>query len=296
MSSAVNTPNKPRRTADPNATLDQILDRHRELILQREYQPLGIIDYIWVVRGSTTVQMDFRKTGPKLAFNPETGDFLLMGSWQGLPDLPQPDPQRCKSCVGECGDCQGKGTKPCTLAGCAGSGYVNSRYEVCPDCLGSPKKKTNPKCARCSGRGEVPDPVKCGGCDEKGLARCARCDGSGKISTGREKGKKDGYDADSEQWKTAPLCQDCKGQGRIIQTKPQDWRQFVHGRISTQSNGTMIAVGPIARILWHTMGDGARFQSCEISPDGGGNLMVLLLENDQPGARQFLVGGVPQIK
>lgn len=286
-------PRDPRTVTNP--TLEQILDRQRELVLTREYQPLGMIDFIWVVRGAGLVQMDYRKTGPKLAWNADTGDFLLLSSWNGLPDLPLPDAQPCTACLATCGDCQGKGVKSCTLAGCAGTGYVTSRYVPCLDCLGSEKKLTNPKCKTCRGRGEVPDPEKCKGCDENGMAQCARCSGSGKVSTGREGGKAEGLDPQTNQWITPPRCQACNGQGRVIKTKSQEWRPFVHGRLAV-GNDQMIALGPIARILWHTMGEGSRFQSCEISPDRGGNLMVMLLENDQPGARQYLVGGVPQIR
>ncbi len=292
MSTAATTPNK--RVASPTDTLEQILDRHRELVLTREYQPLGVIDFIYVVRGSNTLKMDFRKSGPKLAYNPDTGDFLLLSTWQGLPDLALPDPQQCKACLGTCGDCQGKGTKPCTLPGCAGSGYVKSKYVPCPKCLGSEKQKTNPKCDECKGRGEVPDPVKCKGCDEKGMQKCFRCDGTGKVSTGREGGKHDGLDS-SGIWTPAPKCKACNGQGKVFKTEPQPWTQFVHGRVPV-GGVQMAALGPIARIVWHTMGEGARFQGCEISPDRGGNLMVLLLESDAPGAKQYLVGGVPQIR
>ena len=294
MSSAVTTPTKPRRVPQPDATLEQILDRHRELMLMREYQPGGIVDFIWVVRPGGTVQMDFRKQGPRIGFNAETGDLLVLSPWQGLPDLALPDAALCTACLGTCGDCQGKGMKPCTLPGCAGSGFRATRFEPCPKCLGSEKKQTNLKCGECRGRGEVPIKDKCPGCDKDGQAQCARCQGKGKIATGRANGASDGVDG-SGIWKAAPVCKSCNGQGRIIASKPQEWKQFVHGRLTVQGR-EMIALGPIARILWHTMGEGARFQSCEIAPDRGGNLMVLLLEGDQPGARQFLVGGVPQIK
>jgi len=289
MSTATTTPRTPR-VPQPNATLEQILDRQRELVLMREYQPLGVIDFVWCLRGGELVKMDYRKSGPKLAYNTDTGDFLLLSSWQALPDLPLPDAQPCTACLAECGDCKGKGVKPCTLAGCAGTGYVKNVYVPCPKCLGSEKKKTNPKCGECNGRGEVPDPVKCKGCDEKGMAKCARCDGKGKVPTGREGGQEDALDTATSFWKPAPRCQACNGLGRVVRTKAQDWSKFVHGRI-----GNMLAIGPITRILWHTL-DSGKFQSCEISPDSGGNLMVLLLESDQLGAKQYLVGGVPQIK
>lgn len=289
MSTAQVTPTRARvQSTDP---LEQILDRQRELILQREYQVLGTVDFIWVVRGTGLLKMDYRKSGPRLAFNPETGDMLLLSAWNALPDLSMPESQPCQSCLATCGDCNGKGKKPCILAGCAGSGYVKTKFVACPECLGSSLKKTKPDCGNCAGRGEVPEPEKCKGCDENGLAACAPCRGIGKISTGRANGKKDGIDPATSQWIMAPLCKSCTGQGRTVQTQVQDWRPFVNGRL-----GNRIALGPIQRILWHTPGIGSQFQEAQISPDRGGNLMVLLLEGEQPGATQHLIGGVVQIK
>ena len=292
MSTATQTPNPARRVQQPNATLDQVLDRQRELVLQREYQPLGMIDFIYVLRGAgELLKMDYRKSGPRLAINYDTGDLLLLTPWQGLPDVDQAGAQACSACLAKCGDCQGKGRKPCTLTGCAGTGYVSTRYVACPACLGSPAKKTKPDCEPCRGRGEVPDPEKCVGCDERGLAACATCSGSGKVATGREKGQSDAWNEVRGQFMTAPRCKKCNGQGRIVATQPQDYRQFVHGQLQTK-----LCLGPIARIVWHTVGEGARFQSCDVQPDRHGNLMVLMLENNQPGARQYLLGGEIHIR
>jgi hypothetical protein len=300
MSTATVAPNRTRRAhaqpaeesfaAKAADLLEQNLDRQRELVLQREYQVLGTIDFMWVVRESGLVKMDYRKSGPNLAFNPETGDFLLLTAWRGLPDLAEPS-QACKACLGTCGDCQGAGKKPCTLTGCAGSGYLKVKFIPCPDCLGSKFGKTKPKCGTCGGRGEVADPEKCKGCDEEGLAMCAPCRGTGEVSTGKANGKADAFDAALQQFVTVPSCTKCKGTGRTAETKPQDWRQFVNGRL-----GKRIAIGPIQRIVWHTLGVGSVFQQCQISPDHGGNLMVLLLDGEDPGAKQYLVGGIPQIK
>jgi hypothetical protein len=104
-------------------------------------------------------------------------------------------------------------------------------------------------------------------------------------------GKKDGIDPVTSQWIMAPLCKSCQGQGRTVQTQAQDWRPFVNGRL-----GNRIALGPIQRILWHTPGIGSQFQEAQISPDRGGNLMVLLLDGETPGTTQHLIGGVVQIK
>jgi hypothetical protein len=290
MSTAQVTPTRARvQSTDP---LEQILDRQRELILQREYQVLGTIDFIWVVRGTGLLKIDYRKSGPRLAFNPETGDMLLLSPWNSLPDLPLPEAQPCQACLGTCGDCQGEGKKPCTLAGCAGSGYVKTKFGLCPDCLGNSRvQKTLPNCKTCKGRGEVPQPEKCKGCDANGQAQCAPCRGLGKVATGRAGGKKDGIDAATRTWIAAPACKACNGLGRTVQEQAQDWRQFVNGRL-----GNRVALGPIQRILWHTPGVGSQFQEAQISPDNGGNLMVLLLEGEQPGATQHLIGGIPQIK
>jgi len=291
MSTATVAHNRTRvQPADQQEKLEQILDRHRELVLKREYQVLGTIDFIWVVRESGLVKMDYRKSGPNLGFNHETGDFLLLTSWRGLPDLAEPS-QPCTACLGTCGDCHGAGEKPCTLTGCAGSGYVKVKFVPCPDCLGSKAGKTKPKCGTCNGRGEVADPEKCKGCDENGLAVCPPCRGTGKVSTGKADGKADGYDDRLKEFITVPPCAKCKGTGRTAETKPQDWRPFVNGRL-----GKRIAIGPIQRIVWHTPGLGSAFQQCQVSPDNGGNLMVLLLDGENPGAKQYLVGGIPQIK
>jgi hypothetical protein len=300
MSSATVTPNRARRAHTQPAEesfaakaadlLEQTLERQRELMLQREYQVLGTIDFIWVVRESGLIKMDYRKSGPNLAFNSETGDFLLLTSWRGLPELAEPS-QPCTACLGTCGDCHGKGKKPCTLTGCAGSGYLKVKFIPCPDCLGSKAGKTKPKCATCNGRGEVAEPEKCKGCDENGLAECAPCRGSGKVSTGKANGKTDAHDAKLQQFVTVPKCNKCSGTGRTAGTKPQDFRQFVNGRLENR-----VAIGPIQRIVWHTLGTGSMFQQCHIDPDNGGNLMVLLLDGEDPGAKQYLVGGIPQIK
>jgi len=292
MSSATVAPNRTRvQSEDPLEKLEKLLDQHRDLVLQREYQVLGFIDFIWVVRGAGLVKIDYRKVGPRLAFSPETGDLLLLSGWNGLPDLPSAESQPCQACLGTCGDCNGTGKKPCTLAGCAGSGYLKTKFGLCPGCLGGSLKRTNPKCKLCNGRGEVAEPEKCKGCDADGQAQCAPCRGTGKISTGRANGKKDGMDPETRQWISAPPCKGCNGLGRTGQTQPQDYRQFVNGRL-----GNRIAIGPVQRILWHTPGEGSRFQEAQISPDNGGNLMVLLLDGEDTGAKQYLVGGVPQIK
>lgn len=290
MSSTAVTPTR-NQVAQIEDPLQQVLDRQRELVLQREYQVLGTVDFIWVVRGATSLKMDYRKSGPRLAFNPETGDMLVLSTWQGLPDLAQAESQPCTACLATCGDCDGVGKKPCTLAGCAGTGYLKTKYVPCPDCLGSSLKKTNPDCDECRGRGEVPEPEKCKGCDEQGMSQCSACRGKGKVSTGRAGGKRDGIDPGTRVWTPAPICKSCTGTGRNAKTLPQDWRPFVNGRL-----GDRIAIGPINRILWHTPGEGSRFQEAQISSDSGGNLMVLLLDSDQPGASQHLIGGAVQIK
>jgi len=281
----------PPPTGEP--TLEQILDRQRELVLMREYMPLGAIDFIFIQRGKDVLKIDYRKSGPHLAFNPETGDFVLTTQWSGLPDLVSPG-EKCEACLTNCIDCAGTGLKSCTLAGCAGTGYVKSKYVPCPGCLASEKKRTNPECTQCLGRGEVPEPTKCPGCDEQGKTKCLPCAGTGKIATGREGGARDGYDADKNQFVTVPLCRKCNGHGKQVKSESQDWRQFVHGTLEVQGQ-KMAALGPIRRIVWHTPGEGSRFGELQVQPDRGGNLMVLLLEGENDGARQFLVGGVPHI-
>jgi hypothetical protein len=284
-----------RRVAVLDATLDQVLDRQRELVLQREYQPLGKVDFIYVVRGAGLLTMDFRKDGPRLAWNPDTQDFLLLSPWNGLPDLVAGEGSRCTSCLATCGDCNGKGTKACTLAGCGGSGQITTKFKLCPRCLGGQGKKTNPDCSNCRGRGEVVQPEKCPGCDANGQAKCFACGGEGKVATGREKGKSDYYDEGANRFVSVPPCKACNGTGRQRPAQPQAWQPFVQGRLQIQGQ-TMLALGPIQKIIWHTMDSNGKFQSCTVQPDRGGNLMVLLLESDQACARQYLVGGVPEIK
>ncbi|MBZ5523577.1 MAG: hypothetical protein LAP21_15190 [Acidobacteriia bacterium] len=295
MSTTTVTP-RARTGATPEQLLAQTLNRHRELILQREYQPLGVIDFIFVQRGRELVPIDYRKDGPRIAWNGDTGDLLCLSNWLGLPDRKLAIGDPCKACMATCGDCKGKGKKPCTLTNCAGSGWIKAKFVLCSECLGGPGKKTIPDCWACNGRGEVPEAFKCEGCDDKGLAKCARCDGAGQVPTGREKGRVDGYDEKSNSFVTAPTCKKCNGQGRQVKTEPQPWQAFVNGQLQVDGQ-IMIAIGPIRRIVWHTLGENAQFKSCEINPDQGGNLMVLLLESQtaKPLCRQYLVGGVPQI-
>ena len=295
MSTAPTTAPKQSRAAQADLTLEQILDRQHELVLQREYVPLGKIDYIYVPRGGTLVKMDYRKDGPRLAFNPDTGDLLLLSAWNGLPNLATGEGTPCQSCVAVCGDCKGTGAKQCTLAGCGGSGQITTQFRACPDCLGGAGNKTKPDCATCNGRGEVVKPEKCRGCDDNGLAKCFPCGGSGKVSTGREKGQSDYYDQVANRFVSVPACKACSGKGRTAPTQPQDWRQFGWGQVNIGGKN-MAALGPIQRIVWHTMDSNGKFQSCNVTPDRGGNLMVLLLESDQPGSKQYLVGGITEIK
>ncbi len=280
------------RSAVGQETLDQVLDRQHELVLMREYRQLGQIDFIFVVRGNKTVKMDYRKKGPRLAWNPDTGDFLLLNNWDGgLPALDVPNATKpCTACLAKCGDCNGEGKKRCTLA-CGGTGVVMSRYVPCPKCLGGPEKETKLDCKECRGRGEVPQPEKCKGCDKDGKQKCYRCAGTGKVPTGREGAKNDALDPASGTWKLAPRCKACDGRGQIVATEPQDWTQFVHGRM-----GTRVVIGPIKSLVWHTLDESGRFQGAEIEPDAGGNLMVLLLDSPNAGAKQYLVGGNPQFK
>jgi hypothetical protein len=256
-------------------------------MLKRQYRGLGVIDFIYVVRGSNTLTMDFRKNGPRLALNDDTGDLLLVNNWAGLPDrLDGNNAALCQACMASCPPCNGTGKTRCVIAGCAGSGYVKSKYVPCPNCLGSSSQKTDPGCERCGGRGEVPDPVKCVGCDENGMSQCARCKGEGKVPTGRKGGSTD-YDD--------PRCPKCNAMCRMVGSQPQPWQQFVNGRLQVDQ-GQMLALGPISRIVYHTTGEGARFGAVKVDPDRGGNLMVLLLEGEAVGSRQYLVGGNPQIE
>ena len=84
-----------------------------------------------------------------------------------------------------CSRCHGKGEyyddyreKWVSCERCGGRGQVEETYyEICPNCHGEYKRKSDKPCKKCSGTGKV----KCSRCDGTGHAKCQTCSGSGKV-------------------------------------------------------------------------------------------------------------------
>ena len=86
-----------------------------------------------------------------------------------------------------CASCHGSGRRPgrglsrgeiVSCWDCNGRGQVKERYtEICPNCHGEYRRKTDKKCNVCGGTGKT----ECSRCEGTGKARCQECGASGKV-------------------------------------------------------------------------------------------------------------------
>lgn len=266
-------------------SLKKILEAQAAAIQRGEFAIIGQIDFINTARG----QMKFEGVakGPVIARLLDSNQIVLVTPWYGLPDLAEVTKDACPDCRQTCDECKG-GTRVCTYPDCGGEGILKSeRVEcACTKRLGRP----NVNCRKCRGAGNVPSGKKCPCCSGTGKQECPLCEGKGTRSTGRLNGSND--------FSTAPRCPSCQGRRLQFANVPQKIEQFAHGRIEGY-----LALGPITSMVYHVIAGsadaatmGVRIGVIDVSPDSGGNLMVMLLESEAPGAAAHLLGGVPHLR
>ena len=79
---------------------------------------------------------------------------------------------------------------------CDGRGQVEEKYdEICPNCHGEYRRKTDKSCGTCVGTGKV----ECSRCNGTGHAKCGKCGGTGKVECGTCSGKGEIRCPDCEQ-------------------------------------------------------------------------------------------------
>ena len=265
------------------AALTGFLAHLRDVERMREYRLIGRLSRAQILRPEGAKTLDFRKDGPVLAFANGTEQLIVADTWRGLPPKWDDTDHFCPACLSNCDVCGATGKKACEAQGCGGGGRVPVPAVVCAanDCLdgGKPGKHIKPGCVMCHGTGSYIGTKKCPVCEGTGRAKCSLCRGSGKRPTGIQGG--------STNYRE-PTCPECSGSKFAHQEIAQDFQSFVNARI-----GTMIALGPIVRFVVESVGgEGLPPQVYDVEADANGQYLALLLEQEQPGARVYMIGGV----
>jgi len=299
------TRTKPRRTTprtvvQPRPTLvkselpeqiaAQIKDRH-EAQRRGQYQVFGNVSLIETETKGKKGKMRFPgKSGPAIAWptlrngNNETEvdrtKLLLISAWEGLPPLREQSTKPCQACMGTCDLCGEDGKKLCEGYQCGGRGWVPGPSQICAadGCL----EKTgvyNPECKQCGGRGGTIPHQTCPMCFGSGKMRCPVCHGDKKRPTGIKNG--------STNWMDG-VCPECKGSKFDGEEKPQNFEEHINAWL-----GPMPVLGPILALTVQSIpGERPVVRQFDISPDGNGDLMVMLLEHGSNATNAYLLGGV----
>lgn len=280
---AMVTPEVPQTTSQtPESTLQTFLAYLRDVERMRQYRLIGRLSRVQILRPEGVKVIDFRKDGPVLAFAAGTEQLIVTDPWRGLPAKWDDSETFCPACLSDCDVCGATGKKLCEAFKCGGGGKVPTPAVVCPekDCLnGGLGARPNPACLKCRGTGMYIGTADCKVCDGTGKATCSLCRGSGKRPTGIQGG--------STNYRE-PSCPECRGSKFAHKEIAQDINTFVNARI-----GTMLALGPIVRFAVEAVGgEGSPPIVYDVEADANGQHLVLLVEQDQPDGRAYLIGGV----
>lgn len=290
------TPRRKRRetpTVDVSKTLatgevalQTFLAQLNDIARTRQYQLIGRLSRLQILRPEGVKVLDFRKDGPVLGFADNSEQLIVTDSWRGIPPKWDDSDAFCTSCQSACDVCGGTGKKLCEAFKCGGSGRVPIPAVNCPadDCLGAVGETVaNPHCKMCRGTGVYIGSKECVVCKGSGRAACSQCRGTGKRPTGIVGG--------STNYRE-PNCSACNGSKRSHKEIPQDINSFVNAHI-----GVNLALGPIVRFAVESVGgEGTPPVVYDVSEDSNGQHLVLLLESNTPGARVYMIGGVLQAR
>lgn len=248
----------------------------------RQYRFIGRLSRVQILRPEGVKVLDFRKDGPVLAFAAGTEQLIVTDPWRGIPPKWDDTETFCSACLSDCDVCGATGKKLCEAYKCGGGGKVPVPAVVCPadDCLnGGLSQHVKPGCEMCRGNGMYVGSKPCPVCEGTGRAKCSVCRGTGKRPTGILGG--------STNYRE-PTCPECHGSKFAHKEIAQDINAFVNARI-----GQMLALGPIVRFAVESVGgEGSPPQVYDVEADANGQHLVLMLEQDQPGARAYMIGGV----
>lgn len=167
--------------------------------------------------------------------------------------------ERCFKAFGKCPDCGSRlGFTPVleSCGDCGGRGQVEDiYYEVCPNCHGEYKRKTDKPCKKCDGTGEV----KCHRCDGTGHAKCQTCDGSGKVN-----------------------CEKCGGEGSIF-----DSAISLKTMQEAAANGDLDALHDLA--CAYILGTDGLSVNCEKARECFEEILKHEVDDDDDGAEEVVV-------
>lgn len=278
-------------------TVETIIATQRRAIASQKFDVIGPAVQMQVDGKGL---MNFGRMAPVIGSSiPETYGgavaLLLLGDWNGLPDLFEPalnaqkQAKPCKRCLVPCDLCpdpktkKPAGTRPCNFTGCGGRGTIIADNRACKACKGKGRVKGR-SCKPCGGAGVVPNHQPCPGCKGEKVVTCPGCLGTKQMSSGGIDDRGKGSTArDSKE------CPACRGQKHELKITPQPWQNFVQGRL-----GSRLVFGPISRIVYRDPNDPKmknRIKVIEINPDAEDRRMTLLLDSPEPGSRGYFVGG-----
>jgi len=250
------------------------LQQLRDYVRTKNYENLGLLSTIQIIREDGRQTIDFRSDRMTIARAYDKPDLLLLVTpWQGIPAKWDNSQEFCPKCLADCDVCKGKKTESCPT-------QIALPDEVCQaeGCTG--KTGTyNPKCQLCRGTGIIKTFTTCKVCKGTGEKECSVCRGTGKYPTCVVGGDHSRNDVKK------PDCPHCKGSGRDHKEIPIDINRFVNAR-----QGTMLFLGPIEKITVQQL-DG-RTITIHGMPDQGKQYPVLAIEKDEPGCGAYFVGGV----
>src|SRR5438270_1878553 len=237
--------------------------------------------------------MGFGDAGPGIAQLKRSGSLAFLTDWPGLQPIQVPTDEPCPACLNECEVCEGKKKILCKNKGCGGAGMLTHNPKPCPKCLGGPRQKTNPKCGKCSGSGNVFEQKKCPECKGRKKQKCDGCNGAGKRGTGKHEGSNDYH---------AARCGECNGHGKKIELIEQSIETFrASAFMGTQDLGhnRLLALGPILRILVREMEGGyvngfAVIETPLFSEEE--DPLLMLLDERGVDMPMYLVGGRPKLR
>ena len=138
-----------------------------------------------------------------------------------------------------------------TCSCCYGRGQVEESYsEICPNCHGAYRRKTDRPCEECGGTGKRTCPeckgtthVKCKMCDGSGSAECEKCSGEGEIRCPDcEQREKEEYKKLKRRIEEVRTCE-----RNVKECKKNFWNAVL---FSLRFVGWQIVIAPIGFLVW----------------------------------------------